>query len=87
MSFRLPVVATRWRGIPEVVDDGVTGLLVPPKDPAALADRLEQLHSDPNLRTALGEAGREKFLREFTVGRYWQRMENIFVQTAESTRT
>jgi glycosyltransferase involved in cell wall biosynthesis len=84
MSFGLPVVATRWRGIPEIVDDGATGFTVDVRDATALADRLEQLHGDPALRQRLGQAGRGKFLREFTVERFWQRMEDVFVQTEEA---
>jgi glycosyltransferase involved in cell wall biosynthesis len=84
MSFGLPVVATRWRGIPEIVDDGATGFTVDVKDATALADRLEQLQADPGLRQRLGQAGREKFLKEFTVDRFWRRMEDVFVQTEEA---
>jgi glycosyltransferase involved in cell wall biosynthesis len=85
MSFAVPVVATRWRGIPEIVDDGVTGFLVNVQDAAAVADRLEQLQAEAELRNAMGDAGREKFLHEFTANRYWERMETIFVETAESS--
>ena len=69
MSLGLPVVATRWRGIPEIVDDGKTGYLVETHDAAAVAERLEQLQADPALREQLGAAGREKFLSDFTVGK------------------
>ena len=82
MSFGLPVVATRWRGIPEIVQDGQTGFLVDVYDAAALAERLEQLQIDPNLRQRLGQAGRERFLDEFTAPRFWERMENVFLETA-----
>jgi glycosyltransferase involved in cell wall biosynthesis len=85
MSFELPVVTTRWRGIPEIVDDGETGFLVEIRDSAAVADRLQQLHTDADLRGSLGHAGRAKFLREFTAERYWQRMEKIFIETVESS--
>ena len=82
MSVGLPVVATRWRGIPEIVDEGQTGFLVAPHDIWAVAERLEQLHSDPALREQLGAKAREKFLSEFTVGMFWQRMEQAFLETA-----
>ena len=61
----IPVVSTRISGIPELVEDGVTGLLVPPADPAALADALERLAHDPELGRRMGRAGRAKVLREF----------------------
>jgi len=53
-----PVVATRIGGLPEVVRDGETGLLVPADDPRALADAVIRLLEDPQLAAALGAAGR-----------------------------
>ena len=58
MAQGTPVVASRVGGIPEVVDDGRTGLLVPPRAPEALADALERLWTDEGLRRRLGDAGR-----------------------------
>ena len=58
MAAGLPVVACRAAAIPEVVEDGVTGLLVPPRDPAGLAGALEALADDPKRARAMGEAGR-----------------------------
>ncbi len=65
MSCGLPVVASRLSGIPELVDDGVTGLLVPPGDPGALADAIERLHADPSLRARLGAAARRRVEADF----------------------
>jgi glycosyltransferase involved in cell wall biosynthesis len=56
MGAGLPVVATRVAGIPEVVTDGVTGLLVPPADVPALGAALERLVSNPALRRTIGDA-------------------------------
>ncbi|HLQ65838.1 MAG TPA: glycosyltransferase [Candidatus Limnocylindrales bacterium] len=58
MAAGLPVVATRVGGIPEAVADGVTGFLVPPLDPPALAEALARLADDAALRASLGERGR-----------------------------
>jgi glycosyltransferase involved in cell wall biosynthesis len=58
MAAGLPVVACRAAAIPEVVEDGVTGLLAPPRDPAGLARALEALAVDPERARAMGEAGR-----------------------------
>jgi glycosyltransferase involved in cell wall biosynthesis len=58
MACRLPVVSTKLAGIPEMVADGETGLLVEPGDDRALADAIAQLAADPALRKRLGEAGR-----------------------------
>ncbi len=60
-----PVVASRLSGIPEAIEDGAQGLLVPPGDAAALADAIARLSDDPALRECLGAAARERMLREF----------------------
>jgi glycosyltransferase involved in cell wall biosynthesis len=60
MAAGLPVVACRAAAIPEVVEDGVTGVLVSPRDPAGLASALAALLSSPPRRQALGEAGRRR---------------------------
>ena len=64
----LPVVGTRHGGIPEVVEDGVTGLLVPESDPAALAAALASLATSPTTREALGRAGAQRMRRDFDLG-------------------
>jgi glycosyltransferase involved in cell wall biosynthesis len=69
MATGLPVVASRLSGIPELVTDGVDGLLVQPGDAAALADALARLADDRPLRERLGAAGRETVLRDFDVDR------------------
>ena len=66
MACSTAVVASRVGGIPEVVDDGVTGLLVPPDNPAALADALNLLLRDPGRAEAMGQAGRERAVTEFS---------------------
>lgn len=57
-AMALPVVASRVHGIPNVVLDGHTGILVPPRDPAALAGAIEMLIKEPETRQTMGEAGR-----------------------------
>lgn len=69
MSSGLPVIASRLSGIPELVEDGVTGLLVTPGDDAALADALGHLERDPSLRRALAARGRQKVVAEFDITR------------------
>jgi len=64
-SFSRPVVATTVGGLPSVVEDGVTGLLVPPRDERALADALITLLEDEELRHKMGAAGRSKLEREW----------------------
>jgi len=66
MAFGRPVVATAAGGIPEAVEDGVTGRLVPVRDPLALADALVELLRDAPRREAMGLAGRRRFEEKFT---------------------
>jgi len=69
MAFGRPVVATTAGGIPEAVVDGVTGRLVPPRDPRALAEALIAVLGDADTRRAWGGAGRQRFVRHFSAGR------------------
>jgi len=57
MSFRLPIVATLVGAIPELVQHGVNGLLVPPANPTALAEAIRHLLDSPTLREQYGQAG------------------------------
>jgi len=76
MACATAVVASRTGGIPEVVADGETGLLVPPDEPEPLADALNALLGDPDRAAAMGQAGRKRAVAEFG----WQA---IAAQTAE----
>ena len=69
MAEGLPVVATSVGGLPEVVEDGQTGYLVPPSDVATLSERLRLLILDPKRRRAMGAAGRERARNHFSVDR------------------
>jgi len=66
MAASLPVVATRVGGNPEAVRHGMTGLLVPPEDPSALANAVLELLSDSERANAMGEAGRRLAASEFS---------------------
>lgn len=67
MATGKPVVATRVGGNPEIVEEGVTGLLVPPSDPEALAASLLAYVDDPARARAHGEAGRARALQKFSL--------------------
>jgi len=69
MAASLPVIATRVGGTPEVVENEQSGLLVPPRDPAALARAIGSLLSDPARAADLGRAGRGRVERLFQLGR------------------
>ena len=79
MAAGKPVVGSRVGGIPELVRDGENGLLVPEKDPAALADALVMLARDPALRARLGASGREEIRTE----RSWDAVGRRFVEIYE----
>lgn len=76
----VPVVATRVGGIPEIIDDGVDGVLVPPGDSAALARAVVDMLRDPRRRAALGSAGREKVERRFQFVNMMRSYERIYDQ-------
>lgn len=78
MSCALPVVATRVGGIPEVVEHGVTGTLVPPQSPGALAGAVAALLDDEALRTAMGAAGRKRAHSLFGVDVHVDRILEIY---------
>jgi colanic acid/amylovoran biosynthesis glycosyltransferase len=61
----VPVIGTYHAGIPEIIEDGKTGLLVPERHVEALAEALTRLLDDPDLRSDMGRAGRAKMEREF----------------------
>jgi glycosyltransferase involved in cell wall biosynthesis len=72
-----PVIATRVGGVPEVVDDGETGLLVDSHDPAGLADAIDRLATSPAERTELGDAGRSAVERSYAWGALYDRYERF----------
>ncbi len=78
MAAGLPVVATEVGGTPEVVVDGETGCLVPPRDPSALAAALVRLAGDPQLRTQMGRAGLARVSAHFTLHQMLARYENLY---------
>jgi glycosyltransferase involved in cell wall biosynthesis len=78
MASGLAVVASQLSGIPELVEDGRSGLLVPPGDEAAIAEAIERLARDPDLRRRLGSAGRERVEQAFHADRSAARLVELF---------
>lgn len=85
MAAGVPVVATDIPGYREVVRDGVDGLLVRPNDPAALADAIRRVLSEPELATALGAAGRVRAL-DFAWDAVVPRLEAVYGRAMNGTR-
>jgi glycosyltransferase involved in cell wall biosynthesis len=78
MAMRRPVVSTNCDGVLDIVVDGVTGIMFPPRDPRALADALETLICNPVKRQQMGEAGRERVLRLFDRAGQLQKLEEVY---------
>ena len=83
MAMGLPTVATNVAGTPEVVRDGTDGLLVPPADPAALADAIQRLAQDPPLRQRLGQSARQRVRQHFTGRRMAEQCLTVYQQVLE----
>ena len=77
MEHGVACISTTEGGIPGIIDDGKTGFLVPKHDAVALADKIEMFIRDTDLRYKMGEAGREKFEREFTLEVFEKRIVEI----------
>jgi L-malate glycosyltransferase len=84
MASGLAVAATRVGGVPDIVSDGVTGLLTPPRDPAALAAALMRLHGDDTLTSAMGARGRRRVEEAFDVRRMVAAYEQLYVESASA---
>jgi L-malate glycosyltransferase len=84
LAFGLPVAATRAGGIPEVITDGVSGLLAPPRDPRALGDAIARLVTDPALRARLRANARGRAL-EFSVERMTDRTIEVYEEVLNGT--
>ena len=78
------VVATTVGGIPEVVGDGVTGFLVPPRNPKALTEKIETVLADPKLRAKLGAAARAKIEKHHSLDAMGERLLELYGQLFKS---
>jgi glycosyltransferase involved in cell wall biosynthesis len=79
LATSVPVLATAIGGIPEIIDDGQTGVLVPaPPSAAVLADALGELLADPSHRRALADAGRRAYVQRFTAGPWVERTRALY---------
>lgn len=79
MQFQLPVISTIEGAIPEIVEDGSTGYLVPTNDATALAEKTEQLLSNPQIRIQMGKAGRGKFLTLYTADKMEMNLKGVLL--------
>ena len=80
MAAGVPTVATRVGGNPEAVENGVTGFLVPPREPEALATAVARLLENPTLAHAMGRAGRQRAVEHFSLERLTQETESLYIR-------
>lgn len=80
LALGLPVVSTTVGSIPDVVQDGATGFVVPPRDAEALAERIVALLADPHLRHDMGARGRALVERKYSLERMLDRLERVYRQ-------
>ena len=86
MCAGLPVVATAVGGVPELVMNGNTGLLVPPKDPLSLAGAILSLAGDLSQRESFGAAGRQRVVQHFSIRNSVTALQDVYLRAAKSGR-
>lgn len=84
MMHGVACVGSRVGGIPEVIEEGQTGLLVPPEDSLSLAKAIMRLLGDQKLRQQLGQAGREAYLTQFTAGRMAELAVAMYIEISQT---
>jgi glycosyltransferase involved in cell wall biosynthesis len=84
MASGLPVVTTRVMGIPELVEHSISGELVPPGRPDALAAALRRMAADPSRRVAYGLAGREKVAADYNISDSVAALHGIYARYLET---
>lgn len=83
-AMEIPVVATDSGGLPENIEDGVTGFVVPRRNAKVMAEKLEQLLSDPDLRRTMGKAGRERALKLYNIEDQVESFAKLYQELASS---
>jgi glycosyltransferase involved in cell wall biosynthesis len=86
MALGAPIVATAVGGVPELVEDGVHGLLIQPRDPNALARAIGRLLDDRTLAARLGAAAQERQRAEHDLGTVVNRLEHLYLALAQGSR-
>lgn len=84
MAFGLPVVATRWRGVPHVVGEGGCAILCDADEPKQFASAIEKLASNRSLREQMALLAKRRYSEKFTKDRFLKNMKNIFLEVLSS---
>ncbi len=86
MALGKPIVATNVGGVCEVMEDGITGLLVPPRDPKALAHAIAFLLDRPGKAEEMGKRGKARVREHFTLGRMVRELEDVYTRLLQAKR-
>ncbi len=86
MACEKPVIATRAGGVPEIIEDGVSGLLVPPCDSESLARAIVMLAGAPERRAAFGRAARDRAVRSFSLPGHVDAIQNIYADLLDASK-
>jgi glycosyltransferase involved in cell wall biosynthesis len=78
MAMGKPAIASRFGGAVELIEDGVTGLLVEPGDPSDLAEAMAKLLSDTRLRSEMGMRAREAYMQRFEFEPFYQKVTQLY---------
>ncbi len=85
MAMSKPVVGTNTGGTPEIIVDGDTGILIPPRDPEALTEAVLRLADDPRLRDRMGESGRRRIEKNFSIEAHVRQIELAYSGLLDAT--
>lgn len=78
MYLEIPIVATNVGGVPEIIENGISGILVPPQNPKILAEAIIKIYKNPNLAKSMAQKAKEKFEKCFTLDKMGKEYENIY---------
>lgn len=84
MAMKVPVIATTVGGLPEIIKEGETGMLVPPADVDSLCSAMMTLMENRELRKKMGEAGRERVLEKFSAGNNVKKTEEVYLDVLKA---
>jgi glycosyltransferase involved in cell wall biosynthesis len=82
MSCGLPILSTRWRGIQSMIEQDASGILVEPRDADAVAREIARLAADPQFRQRLAAGARQRYLQQYTLEQYVERVRQVFLDVA-----
>lgn len=86
MLSKLPVIATKVGGMKYIVDDGVTGYLVTPKNIEEITNKMEMLYQNPTLRNEMGKKGFAKAMKEYTEEIYVEKVKNLYIELTKTLK-